>query len=322
MATLLDHMGPDLWEIVLDLLTFYHECCITCQPYEDGEAVWLSEEVDILESLQDIVAGVCRSNDIPVPKNLDNAMVAEAFDETPTSCSNCGAEWDSSAQIGGEWLLSRGSKTEAATYLLTKAYWSYLTHYTKPADGLSGLKILLKIVWDKRIRASDRMIAGKRQVVAFTECSPLEINALLEGETHPEPAEAFRWRRSKHGIAITREALCEAGALPVIHGDSRIREVLPDDQVFRFQKFDRKTAFSDWTFEREFRTERDVRLIAFNPSDIILIIANKAEMFDALARRNVPPFPVMPFNYVFSTDAPSARRTRRQQLVDDYFPNS
>ncbi len=55
MSDLLEEIG-DLWEIVLDLLTFYHECCITCQPYEGGEAVWLSEEHDLPEVLQELVA--------------------------------------------------------------------------------------------------------------------------------------------------------------------------------------------------------------------------------------------------------------------------
>lgn len=312
----------DLWEIVLDLLTFYHECCYNCQPRDSSEYVWLSEEHEILEVLQEIVEGVCHANNKEVPQYLDAETVGKAFDECPTSCDNCGTEWDSGTPIGGEWLVCRGEETRSANYVLTKAFWPYLTHYTKPAKGMSGIDTLLNIVWDKKILASDRMIIDKRKVVAFTECSPLEIMALLDGEKHHSPAEAFRWRRSRHGIAITRSALCLAGALPVIHGDQCILDCLPKDQRFRHQKFDRRTTFSDWTFEREFRVEGDISLTDFRPDDLILIVENQREMFSVLAQRKVPPFPVMPFDYVFSTDAPYARMTRRQEQTAavGYFP--
>lgn len=321
MNRLLKDMG-DLWTIVLDLLTYYHECCYNCQPRDSGDFVWLSREHEILEVLKDIIEGVCHANNKRIPRNLDTRMIANAFDEHPTSCDNCGSEWDSTTQIGGEWLVCRGHDTRSANHLLTKAYWTYLTHYTKPIDGMSGLDMLLNIVWEKKIRASDRMIVDKRKVVAFTECSPLEIMALLEGEQHPNPAEAFRWRRSKHGVAITRSALCAAGALPVIHGDRRILDCLPEDQRFRYQKFDRSARFSDWTFEREFRTEGDITLTTFKPGDLILIVEDRQEMFWTLAQRKVPPFPVMPFDYAFSTDAPYARMTRRQEeaVMSGYFP--
>lgn len=84
MARLLDDLG-DLWEIVLDLLTFYHECCYNCQPRDDGDFVWLSEEHDIQDVLQEFVEGVCNANDVPVPTYLDSDAVAEAIDESPTT---------------------------------------------------------------------------------------------------------------------------------------------------------------------------------------------------------------------------------------------
>src|SRR2546426_11880739 len=39
------------------------------------------------------------------------------FNERGTSCPNCGAEWDSSTPIGGDWLVARGHDTRDATYL-------------------------------------------------------------------------------------------------------------------------------------------------------------------------------------------------------------
>ena len=315
MSELLNDLG-DLWDIVLDLLIFYHECCLTCQPYDGGEAVWLSEEHDLCDVLQELVVGVCEANGHRVAPGLDNDMVAEAFDEHPTSCPNCGAEWDSSTPIGGSWLVTRGSDTSRATYLLTKAYWSYLTHYTKPVAGLSGLQVLMKIARERRIRSSDRFIMGGRSVVAFTECSPLEIFELIRAQGYPQPAEGFRWQRSEHGIAIARDALCQAGAVPVIHGDRRLYDSLPADQRFRFVRFDRQQAFSDWTFEREFRVEGDVDLTRFeHATDVVLIVENRKEMFWVLAQRDIVPFPVMPFDYVFSTDAPYARLTGRQRAI-------
>lgn len=165
MSRLLDHM-KEHWEIVFDLLTFYHECCYNCQPRDDGEYFWLSGKHDILEVLQEIVSGVCLANNKRVPKYLDDDTVAEAFDECPTACDNCGTQWGSDTLIGGEWLVCRGEKTEHANYLLTKSHWNFLTHYTSPAVGKSGLETLLDIVRDKKIRGSERMIVDKRKVVA------------------------------------------------------------------------------------------------------------------------------------------------------------
>lgn len=61
--------------------------------------------------------------------------------------------------------------------------------------------------------------------------------------------------------------------------------------------------------------EGDVKLTDFKPNEVILIVANRQEMFSVLAQKKVPLFPVMPFDYVFSTDAPYARLTRRQEAL-------
>jgi hypothetical protein len=162
------------------------------------------------------------------------------------------------------------------------------------------------------------MIEGSRPAVCFTECSPLEIYEMLrvmelESDELPHRRRGFEWQRSKHGIAIKRAALIEYGARPVLHGDATIREKLGEDELWRFKMFDPDIAQSDWTFEREFRVPDAIRLGSFDPLDIILLVENRAEQFRLLAKRDLPMYAIVPFDYVYSADDPNAHLSYRQR---------
>jgi len=320
MSRLIDEIG-DLWAITLDLVGFYHECCYNCQPREDGDYVWLSERYDLGDVLQDILTGVCEVNGHELSIEPEWDVFEEALNEQPFVCPNCGTEHtEPGNEIGGEWLVARGHKTDSATYLLTRSYWPYLTHYTKVDERYSdGLQRLLAIVDEGVIRGTLNMLEGNTPAVCFTECSPLEILQMLhvmrlDPDELPYRQRGFEWTRSRHGIAIKRDTLIENGAYPVIYGDETIKARLGQDELWRFKLFAPTLLKNDWTFEREFRVPRNINLADIeNPSDIILIVENTVEQFNLLARRDVPIYAIMPFDFVYSSDSPYPHRSERQK---------
>lgn len=322
MSELIDEVG-DLWDIALDVGSFYHECCYNCQPRDDGEYVWLSEQYILEDVLEDILPGVCRINGHELSTSISYDTLEEALREKPFICPNCGTEHEEPGnEIGGEWLATQGHQTQSATYLLTRTYWPYLTHYTKVDEQYSsGLKRLCTIIDNAVIHGTSNMINGNIPAVCFTECSPLEILEMLKVmqadiEDLPYRQRAIEWRRSKHGIAIKREAIIRYGARPVIHGEDSFKSKLQNNDLWRFKIFDPNGRHEDWTFEREFRVPNKVELDALDSTDIVLIVENKAEQFELLARRDVPFYAIMPFDFVYSSDNPYPHRSKRQQTKD------
>jgi len=318
MSELIAELG-ELWDISIDLLGFYHECCYNCQPRENGEYVWLTKKYLLGDELGRIVSEVCLINNHEPTTDINYETLEESLQLHPFICPNCGTEHlDITNEIGGEWLQARGHDTRTATYLLTRTYWPYLTHYTRTDERYPcGLDRLCSIINDGTIRGTSNMIEGNQPAVCFTECSPLEIYEMLrimglEGDDLPNRQIGFEWRRSKHGIAIKRDVLIEYGARPVLHGDTSIRERLSEDELWKFKLFDPDISQSDWTFEREFRVAGTVRLDDFDPLDIILLVENETEQFRLLAKRDCPKFAIVPFDFVYSTDNPMPHLSQRQ----------
>lgn len=316
MSELIGDLG-DLWDIVLDILGYYHRCCINCQPWESGEPVWLSEQYCLGEEIENTVDIVCETNDHELSSDLDISTIEAALREKPFECPNCGTSHNEYiANIGGYWLTLRGEETSTATYLLTRTYWPYLTHYTKTdRDYNNGLDRLLAIINSGIIRGSLNGLSGNHPAACFTECSPIEINEMLEMMesdivTLPGRNRGFEWRRSKHGIAIRREALVSYGARPVIHGDSSLHDRLDEDELWKFKEF---KINSDWTFEREFRVPHSVDLSRISPEDIIIIVKDTGEQFKLLAKRDIPIYAIIPFDYVYSKEDPRPRLSNRQK---------
>ena len=67
MSVLIERIGEDLWEVVLDLLTFEHECCYNCMPWDGGECVWITERYDLVDVLPELIEFVCKANGVEVP---------------------------------------------------------------------------------------------------------------------------------------------------------------------------------------------------------------------------------------------------------------
>ncbi len=322
MSGLIDEVG-NLWDITLDIVSFYHECYYNCQPRDDGEYVWLSKKYVLADILEDILMGVCEVNGHELLTEINYHTLERALNEEAFICPNCGTDHtEPGNEIGGEWLTLQGENTESATYLITRTFWPYLTHYTKVDETYgSGFERLCSIVQDGVIRGTSKMVGGNRPAVCLTECSPLEIMEMLKVMQLPMDDLPYRqrgieWNRSKHGIAIKRDALVEYGARPVIHGENVIRTKIGQDELWRFKLFDPNIGHQDWTFEREFRVPDEIKLADLESTDIVLIVENKVEQFTLLAKRDVPIYAILPFDFVYSSDNPYPHRSDRQRKKD------
>lgn len=310
MCKLKAFFGEELWDVVVDLAAFFHPRCYNCMPFDDGEPVWLSTPTDAEDALNEICVGVAECHDLDFGE-FDGSYEAlsNAIDEGDLVCDGCGTTWALPMQVASDWVPD-GEDTANATHLLSKRYWPYLTHYTKDAASLDA------ILRGGAISGTVKFIPSGDRVVCLTECSPIEIHELMKSrdEESGDVGERYKWNRSNYGVAIHRTAACSHGALPAIYGSKELLQALPAHEAHRFVRFDRSgKGYADWTFEREFRIKGDVDMHQLDPHEMFIIVANKADRFAMLARLDVPPWPVMSFDYAFPAEGyPSPRATRRQ----------
>lgn len=182
-----------------------------------------------------------------------------------------------------------GFHPEQLPPLLKKADpdWPYLTHWTRTSiepwlneskaefyrsildrtAGYShdGFNTLCRILQDKKILASDKLIRGGYKTVALTE---VPVWGILE-QIHWRSA-LQRWTFEPYGIAIRKEKLAEAGVRKVLYGlDYQYRFCLEADRPY-FQAYDNEGY--DWRKEREWRNVGDVDLSVFEPEDAVVMV--------------------------------------------------
>jgi len=181
---------------------------------------------------------------------------------------------------------------------------SYLFHFTRSCPGPwpgqtrpefyqalldggegaahTGFDALVRILKEKTVRASGRLIRGGASVVSFT------------GESLSGSPELIRWRPGlirwtfePYGLAVPEDILVELGAVPVIYGGEETWKALPDREKFRFQYH--HPPVTDWSLEKEWRLPGDLDLSQI-PADRIRVIAVRpaeAEFITALGYRAV-----------------------------------
>jgi hypothetical protein len=122
---------------------------------------------------------------------------------------------------------------------------------------------LIKILTDRVVRGSTRMITGKRPVVCLFDVPIPELAAFVNANS--------RRRYEPFGIAVKKRCAFAAGARPVIYMPNReARELFDDDQMWRVAALDlNRHPPLDWTFEREWRVEGDLPL---DPRDTVALV--------------------------------------------------
>lgn len=134
----------------------------------------------------------------------------------------------------------------------------------------SGFHTLVRILEERRIRASRRLTRGNVPVVSFTECLPSELEKLVKWRKG-----LIRWSFEPYGVAVQRETLSNLGAASVIYGREHQYKDLPDDRKHLFQL--RGSAGKDWIDEREWRLRADLSLEALSCGEITVIVAEIEE---------------------------------------------
>lgn len=173
--------------------------------------------------------------------------------------------------------------------------WQHLTHWTRaPRGGWCGespdqyidrllstefpcvptaLDVLQRIVSERRIRASSRLIRGGMPVVSLTA---VPLDALRERRVYRRHLQRFDFE--PYGICMRRDVLSQQGARPVIYGDEACWERLTPDQRPYFQTAQSKgAAVINWASEQEWRIVGDIDLSAFGPDELIIFVRSRQE---------------------------------------------
>jgi len=171
------------------------------------------------------------------------------------------------------------------------APWPYLTHWTRSANGKwpgetaaayyrdiiqpgrayprSALATLMRILAEKRIRASHWRIRESHDVVSFTALPPSASVKLMRWRKR-----FVRWNFEPYGIVIRKDAVQAIGLRPVMYGvPGDYKKLSVSDQPF-FQN--RGVRGGDWTPEHEWRYVGDLDLHGI-PHDALKVIVCSPE---------------------------------------------
>jgi ribosomal protein S27AE len=69
-----------------------YDSCVNCQPFEDGEAVWMTEHEDLETALREAIY-VCGVDD-EVGEEVIDQNVPVIIEILELTCPNCGTSWD------------------------------------------------------------------------------------------------------------------------------------------------------------------------------------------------------------------------------------
>ncbi|MBI5490866.1 MAG: hypothetical protein HY905_26265 [Deltaproteobacteria bacterium] len=150
--------------------------------------------------------------------------------------------------------------------------WEFARTLAASRDPLfhRGLRVLERILDERVIRASGRLIRGGRPVVSFTAAAPADVAALARWARH-----LGRWTFEPYGVGLRREAAERRGLLPVLYGPAERYAAITPQERWRYQAA--ATGGVDWTAEREWRARGDVELGSWAGDEGIVVVADQEE---------------------------------------------
>ncbi len=168
----------------------------------------------------------------------------------------------------------------------------YLIHYTRSCPGPwpgqsraqyceslleahtgashTGFDTLIRILRERRIRASRNLIRGGEFVICFTECAPDELQNLIQWRPG-----LVRWNFEPYALAFSRESLLKLGARPTIYGIEEAFDDLSEDLKYLFQI--QRPFGKVWTSEKEWRIKGDLCLANLDDENIVVIVSDEHE---------------------------------------------
>ncbi len=169
---------------------------------------------------------------------------------------------------------------------------SYLIHYTRscpgpwpgqpwgeyceslledrPGASHTGFDTLTRILKERRIRGSKKLIRGGHSIVCFTECPPQELRKIVEWRKS-----LIRWSFEPYGLAFARESLLKLGNRPTIYAIEEAFDDLSNDLKYLFQ-FQRSHG-KQWAAEKEWRIKGDLCFADLDDRDIVVIVSTLRE---------------------------------------------
>ncbi len=129
---------------------------------------------------------------------------------------------------------------------------------------------LMRIIKERRIRSSSKLIRGRYPVVSFTECPPSEVCDLREWRSG-----LIRWSFEPYGLAFPLQALFTLGARPVIYAVEDAYEDLSDELRYLFQL--QSALGRDWFPEKEWRLRGDLEITASLERETMIIVRTSEE---------------------------------------------
>lgn len=170
--------------------------------------------------------------------------------------------------------------------------WKFVAHYTREPDGpwpdesigayadwlahgpLDGrrdaLDALRRILAQRSILGSGRLMPFREKMVSFTARSPADLASLMQWRRG-----LHRWTFRPYGIAVEQQALFALGARPVEYlTEQELRRLPPRERLFAQRHAPPAT---DWSAEAEWRLRGALRLDALPPASVKVLVPSKAE---------------------------------------------
>jgi hypothetical protein len=165
-------------------------------------------------------------------------------------------------------------------------HWTRSVHYPWPGESKhdfydalihstdnyprSALFTLMRILGERRLRASSRHMRKGVSAVSFSSLPPSQAVALM------------RWRSryremsfEPYGIAIKKSAAEQAGIKKAVYGNREMISYLTADEKPYFQNIG---TIGDWEQEREYRHLGDLDLCTFDGSEMYVITRSPSEI--------------------------------------------
>ncbi len=123
-----------------------------------------------------------------------------------------------------------------------------LIHFTSDVSDEAAYQRLQKIIYEKTLLGSGRLIKGSFPCVCFSEAP---LSSLGEGLLN----EDYYSRYSPFGIMVAKKWLFAQGGRPVIYQTNAEYDALPKSHRWRHMLYEIREGFefSDFTWEREWR---------------------------------------------------------------------
>jgi len=138
-----------------------------------------------------------------------------------------------------------------------------LIHFTRGEGQNSAYESLRKIVKERRLLGSDRMIRGGYPCICFSE-APYDL--LTCGLTNSDGY----GRYSGYGLIFSKQYIFDLGGRPVIYQPDCEYDMLPDSHRWRHVRFDLSDPKVDFTWEREWRVQSSA--MSFTKNDLSIVL--------------------------------------------------